>query len=111
MERSEIVAYKAFRDSILEGNLRIVRHEMLVLLSKLYIYQLVKVLTAVKAEVPNIEALSEEILGLRRDFQDFAFIGQELNKAIEIFQCKDTAIDAKLKKFKELQRSEGSSLV
>lgn len=103
-------SYKQLRAIVFEGNLRIVRDEMLGVLYKLYIHQLVKIATGIKAEMPHQEDIFEELSSYRRDFQDFHQFSGEVNKALETFQQKDVPMDAKIKKLKEILKTAPSKL-
>lgn len=108
MDQTDLREYKAVRDMIFEGKLKIVRDEMLGLLYKLYIHQLVKIAAGFKAEIPNQDKFLHDVSFYRRDFQDFQKCATEVNKALEIFQVKEVDVDGKLKKLKELLKKSPS---
>lgn len=110
MDISDLREYKAVRDIIFDGKLKIVREEMLSMLYKIYIHQLVKIASAFKADLPNQDKIFHELSTYRRDFQDFQVYATEVNKALDIFQLKELDGDGKMKKLKELLKKTPSNI-
>lgn len=105
MDRSEILAYKRVRDLIFDGNLRVVREEFLVFLSRLYIFQLSKAVDNLR----QTEDFTDELLTCQRDFQDFDKLKGDVNKAVDLYRSKDLTPEVKAKKLKDILRSPNST--
>lgn len=94
--------YKRFRDMLFEGNLSIVREDLLPLINKLYMFLLYRTTEYSKATADTGEVDYEAIMYFWRDFLDTPY-SKVINRAYDIFaenqQVKD--YDSKLKSLKE----------